>query len=263
MPRRAPPRRCSDLSEFVTSCRKRLTPAMVGLPTTSRRRTPGLRREEVATLAGVGLTWYTWFEQGRDIQVSEDFLLDVSKALRLDDEECHHLFLLAHRRPPRAEACPWPSVSPYIQQLLDDLRKRPAYVCNLRWDVIAWNASAETLFEIATYQRKARNLLHIMFTNDALRARLPDWRGDAQRMVSQFRRDLASAPDDPTLLRLIDELKLRSQDFRKWFKLAPVEGQSRGASEVLEAGGSVVRYHHETLTVDEFRHLKLTVYFER
>ncbi len=87
----------------------------MGLPDSGQRRVPGLRREEVAALAGVGLTWYTWFEQGRDIQVSESFLLKVAKALKLDDAECSHLFLLAHRRPPPPEAYQWPSVSRLIQ----------------------------------------------------------------------------------------------------------------------------------------------------
>ncbi|MEX5452403.1 helix-turn-helix domain-containing protein, partial [Stutzerimonas stutzeri] len=89
-----------DLSDFLLHHRRKLTPADVGLPSTERRRTPGLRREEVAALAGVGLSWYTWFEQGRDIHVSEKFLLNIAYALKLDDAECSHLFLLAHRRPP-------------------------------------------------------------------------------------------------------------------------------------------------------------------
>src|SRR5690606_20905936 len=108
-------------SEFLTRHRKKLTPADVGLPSHGSRRTPGLRREEVAALAGVGLTWYTWFEQGRDIQVSEKFLLSVAYALKLDDAECSHLFLLAHQRPPPPQAHQLTSVTPLIQQLMDDL----------------------------------------------------------------------------------------------------------------------------------------------
>ena len=124
----------SELTDFLIHHRSKLTPADVGLPSTGRRRTPGLRREEVATLAGVGLTWYTWFEQGRDINVSESFVLRVSKALKLDDAECCHLFLLAHRRPPPVEAYQWQEIPPLVQRLMDDM-PRPAYVMNLRWDV--------------------------------------------------------------------------------------------------------------------------------
>jgi len=89
-----------ELAEFVRQRRERVTPAEVGLPSGPRRRTPGLRREEVAALAGVGITWYTWFEQGRDINVSETFLLNLSRVLKLNDEDCCHLFMLAQQRPP-------------------------------------------------------------------------------------------------------------------------------------------------------------------
>ncbi|CAN0586256.1 unnamed protein product, partial [Ectocarpus sp. 12 AP-2014] len=113
----------SDLTEFILRHRRKLTPADVGLPTSGRRRTPGLRREEVAALAGVGLTWYTWFEQGRDIKVSERFLLNIARALKLDDAECCHLFLLAHRRAPPAEAYQEQATSPRIQSLMDELTR--------------------------------------------------------------------------------------------------------------------------------------------
>ncbi|MDO5658184.1 MAG: helix-turn-helix transcriptional regulator [Paracoccus sp. (in: a-proteobacteria)] len=132
MPVRSLARTRSELSEFLRHHRARLTPADVGLPVTGGRRTPGLRREEVAQLAGVGLTWYTWFEQGRDIGVSEGFLLSVAKALRLDDIECSRMFLLAHRRPPSPEAVQWTFVSPLVQKLLDAMEVVPAYIINLR-----------------------------------------------------------------------------------------------------------------------------------
>src|SRR5690606_6185046 len=129
-----------ELSAFLLQHRRRLAPADVGLPPGGRRRTPGLRREEVAALAGVGLTWYTWFEQGRGIGVSESFLLGVARALRLDDAECCHLFLLAQGRPPPLEAHQSPALDPLVQRLMDDLPARPAYILDLRWDVVAWNA---------------------------------------------------------------------------------------------------------------------------
>lgn len=153
----------SDLTEFMLRHRRKLTPADVGLPTSGRRRTPGLRREEVAALAGVGLTWYTWFEQGRDIKVSERFLLNISRALKLDDAECCHLFLLAHRRAPPAEAYQEQSISPRIRSLMDDL-SRPSYVMNLRWDVIGWNAQADKLLQFSSREASERNLLRMVFT---------------------------------------------------------------------------------------------------
>lgn len=253
----------SDLSDFVTRHRKKLKPADVGLPTTGGRRTPGLRREEVAALAGVGLTWYTWFEQGRDIQVSENFLLRVSKALKLDDAECSHLFLLAHRRPPPPEARQWPSVDPPIQQLLDDLPARPAYVSNLRWDVIAWNAAADRLFDFSARAQGDCNIIRMLFADPDLRRRLPAWREDAPRLLAQFRCDLAAAPDDPAMLRLIGELKKLSPDFRRWMEQPGMEGYGWGVSVVLAADGTPHGFAQQMLTVDEHRHLKMIVYFHQ
>ena len=263
MPARTLARKRTDLSDFVTRHRKKLTPADVGLPTTRGRRTPGLRREEVAALAGVGLTWYTWFEQGRDIQVSESFLLGVAKALKLDDAECNHLFLLAHRRLPPPEACQWPTVGPMIQQLLDDLTGRPAYVSNLRWDVIAWNAAADRLFGFSGRVQGDRNIIRMVFADPDLRRRLPAWREDAPRLLAQFRYDLAAAPDDPAMLWLVEELKKVSPDFRRWIEQPGMEGYGRGVGVVLADDGTRHCFTHQMLTVDEHRHLKMIVYFQR
>lgn len=252
----------SDLSDFLVGRRAKLTPAEVGLPTTGGRRTPGLRREEVAHLAGVGLTWYTWFEQGRDIQVSESFLLKVAKALRLDDAECSRLFLLAHRRPPPPEAYQWPSVSPLIQRMLDDLAARPAYVLNLRWDVIASNAEADRLFGFSGRDQADRNIMLVVFADPDMRPRLPAWREDAPRMLAQFRADLATAPDDPAMLALVDELKKLSPDFRRWFAQPGMDSYSRGVGAVLDPDGLRRDYTQEALIVDEYRHLRMIVYFE-
>lgn len=251
----------NDLSDFLIWHRAKLTPADVGLPITGGRRTPGLRREEVAQLAGVGLTWYTWFEQGRGIQVSESFLLKVAKALRLDDAECSRLFLLAHRRPPPPEAYQWPSVSPLIQQLLDDLTVRPAYVLNLRWDVIAWNAATDSLFGFSGREQADRNIMRMVFADPAMRRRLPAWQDDAPRLLAQFRGDLATAPDDPAMLALIDELKKLSPDFRRWFEQSGMDSYSRGIGAVLHPDGTRLDFAHEMLIVDEHRHLRMIAYF--
>jgi transcriptional regulator with XRE-family HTH domain len=233
------------------------------LPTTGGRRTPGLRREEVAQLAGVGLTWYTWFEQGRDIQVSESFLLKVAKALRLGDADCSRLFLLAHRRPPPPEAYQWPSVSPLIQQMLDDLILRPAYVLNLRWDVVAWNTAADNLFDFSSREQAGRNIMRLAFADPDMRRRLPAWLYDAPRLLAQFRSDLASAPDDPAMLSLIDELKKLSPDFRRWIAQPGMDSYSRGIEAILDPDGARHEFAHEMLIVDEHRHLRMIVYFDR
>ncbi|QFZ84474.1 helix-turn-helix domain-containing protein [Variovorax paradoxus] len=251
----------NELSEFLTRHRRKLTPADVGLPSQGRRRTPGLRREEVAVMAGVGLTWYTWFEQGREIQVSQKFLLGVAHALKLDDAECSHLFLLAHKRPPPPEAHQQVSVTPHIQQLMDDLPIRPAYVCNLRWDVVAWNAAAEGLFGFSTREREVRNLLRMVFADPELRRRLPAWRDDAPRLLAQFRYDFAIAPDDPAMSGLVADLKELSPDFRRWWDTPDSATARRGLGCVRMTDTGPLDFHHETLVVDEHRHLRMVVYF--
>lgn len=251
----------SDLSEFLVRHRNKLTPADVGLPVTSRRRTPGLRREEVAALAGVGLTWYTWFEQGRDIHVSEKFLLSVAHALKLDDAECSHLFLLAHRRPPPPEAHQWSNVTPLIQRLLDEL-PQPAYVLNLRWDVVAWNAAADGLFMFGIRDRAVRNLFRMVFVDAELRRRLPDWQTDAPRLLAQFRYDLAVAPDDPAMRLLVEDLMELSADFRRWWQSPESKKATRGFTSVMTTKEVRQEFVHETLIVDAHRHLKMVVYFE-
>ncbi|WP_149194306.1 helix-turn-helix transcriptional regulator [Luteimonas suaedae] len=251
-----------ELSAFLQRHRRKLAPVDVGLPVTGRRRTPGLRREEVAALAGVGLTWYTWFEQGRDIGVSERFLLNVARALRLDDAECCHLFLLAHRRPPPPEAHHWPTVTPLVQQLMDDLVARPAYVINLRWDVVAWNAAADRLFGFAGRDPAERNFMRLLFADPALRRRLPAWHEDAPRLLSHFRCDLAVAPQDPAMWTLIDALKRLSADFRRWWDEAPqIEGYRRGIGTIVDPDALHLHFRHELLVVDEHRHLRMIVYF--
>lgn len=251
----------NELSAFLTEQRRKVTPADVGLPSHGRRRTPGLRREEVAALAGVGLTWYTWFEQGRDIHVSEKFLLSVAYALKLDDVECSHLFLLAHKRPPPPEAHQLVSVTPLIQQLMDDLEARPAYVLNLRWDVIAWNTAADDLFGFSAREREGRNLLRMVFADPDMRRRLPAWRDDAPKLLAQFRYDFAVAPDDPPMLALIEDLQELSADFRRWWSTPASEEARRGIGSVLTADAERLDFRHETLVVDEHRHLRMVVYF--
>lgn len=260
MPGRSLKRTRKELSDFLRQHRERVMPSDVGLPSGGRRRTAGLRREEVAALAGVGITWYTWFEQGREIGVSEAFLLRVARILKLDDAECCHLFLLAHQRPPPPEAHHSPSVSPLVQRMMDDLAAHPAYVTNLRWDIVAWNAVADCLLGLSAKPPTARNVLRMVFTDPDLRRRLPAWPADAPQLLEGFRRDLALAPRDPAMLSLVEELQKLSPQFRDWWARPSEHAPSRGVTSVLADTGSVA-LQHEVLTVDEHRHLRMVVYF--
>lgn len=251
-----------DLRAFLLRHRQKLKLSDVGLPETGRRRTPGLRREEVAALAGVGLTWYTWFEQGRDIGVSERFLLNLARALKLDDAECAHLFLLAQGRPPPAEAHQSQTVSPLIQRLMDDLSDKPAYVTNLRWDIVAWNDAAERLFHWQDRAPHERNLIRTVFADPQMRRLLPDWHRDARRLLAQFHCDLSVAPEDPGLREFINDMARISPDFRQWWQSPTLTEYARGVGALLDADGRHRAFDHETLIVDEHRHLKLVLYFD-
>lgn len=209
-PAAAPGRRRDELRDFLRTRRARLTPADVGMPDGGRRRTPGLRREEVAVLAGVGVSWYTWLEQGRDIKVSGDVLDAVGRALRLDAAEREHLYLLAGLNPPRAEADPAVPVTPELQRVLDAWSPRPAYVRDRHWNFLAINDAAREVFG---YGDTDHNCLVTFFTNVRYRSMHTHWTAAAPDVVARFRADAARYPDDPGFDRLIADMLAASPEF--------------------------------------------------
>ena len=146
MEREQESQRLQELGDFLRTRRARLAPEDVGLPRGGRRRAPGLRRTEVAQLAGVSVDWYTWLEQGRPITVSTQVLESLVSALRLNAQERAHLFLLAHQQPPPARVMEPETVSPTLQRFLDHQGLSPAFVLGRRWDVVAWNEAACVVF---------------------------------------------------------------------------------------------------------------------
>jgi transcriptional regulator with XRE-family HTH domain len=209
-PASAPGRRRDELRDFLRTRRARLTPADVGMPDGGRRRTPGLRREEVAVLAGVGVSWYTWLEQGRDIKVSGDVLDAVARALRLDEAEREHLYLLAGLNPPRAEADPAVPVTPELQRVLDAWLPRPAYIRDRHWNFLAINDAAREVFG---YGDTDHNCLVTFFTNVRYRSMHAHWTAAAPDVVARFRADAARYPDDPGFDRLIADTLAASPEF--------------------------------------------------
>jgi hypothetical protein len=207
--------RLRELADFLRSRRERLSPEAVGLPRTGRRRTPGLRREELATLAGVGVTWYTWLEQGRPINASSQVLGAIAGALRLDGPERTHLFTLAGVPDPVAPAETEP-LAPAVHRILDALMPNPAYVLTERWDVLAWNPGAARLMvDFGAAPPARRNMARLMFGRPELRERLLDWDHDAARHVAMFRGMMAAHSGEPAFERLRDELYEESPEFRK------------------------------------------------
>lgn len=260
MPPRTLNRTRQELADFLRQKREKLTPQAVGLPSGTRRRTPGLRREEVAALAGVGLTWYTWLEQGREINASVDFLENLSRVLKLDATERYHLFLLAHQRPPVAEGHQWCQISPLVRRLLDDLILRPAYVMNLSWDIIAWNSAADKLFSITTRSPEQRNMLWMLFADPQLNQRLREWPEQAPQILASFRRDYARAPHDATMQQRVNMLECVSPQFRQLWQRHDIHGRCQGQRTFWLDGVGDVTFEHASFIVDEENHLRLVMY---
>jgi transcriptional regulator with XRE-family HTH domain len=198
------------LRHFLRSRRARLSPDDVGLSASGRRHTPGLRREEVAVLAGVSASWYTWLEQGRDIKVSEDVLDSVSKALNLDHTERAHLYLLAGVNPPAASHEMTADEISRFQLVVDGWRPAPAFVVDRYWNTLVCNTFARTILGV---HDSDYNYLWSFFTDTRNRTRYPRWPDVARRLVGQFRVQAARFPDDPNFERLAGRLCAASPEF--------------------------------------------------
>jgi transcriptional regulator with XRE-family HTH domain len=211
--------RRQELSDFLRNRRGRIAPADVGLPPTNRRRTPGLRREEVAQLAGVSATWYTWLEQKRPIGVSSSVLDSLARVLRLDPAERMQLFQLALRQPALESPSKRETVSPLIRRLLDQTDSTiPVFVLGARWDVLAWNRAALAFFfDFEQVPANERNTLWLAFTNSALRSLLVDWPARAKDTLARFRADYGRHAGDAQFVQLVERLKSVSPEFAEWW----------------------------------------------
>jgi transcriptional regulator with XRE-family HTH domain len=201
-----------SLGGFLRDRRARLSP---GPDAQSRRRTPGLRREEVAARAGVSVVWYTWLEQGRGGPPSDDVLERLADALELDAAGREILFLLAQQRPPPLRHTPPSPVGPALQRVLDAMPVSPAMIKTRTWDIVAWNvAAAVVLIDYNAEQAAERNVLRRLF-GSPVRAALPDWEADARFAVGVFRMDVARAGGCPEAEALAAELQATSAEFRR------------------------------------------------
>jgi transcriptional regulator with XRE-family HTH domain len=207
------------LGDFLKTHRARLSPGSVGiLKKGASRRTPGLRREEVAQLAGISVTWYTWLEQGRDIGVSEQVLESIATTLRLGVQERNHVFRLARKQVPPDPSPTTQTVSPALRSVLDNLSVSPAWVIERRWSTLAWNRAAREVFgDFGAGPSGERNILRFVFTDEALRRRLVDWEAFARSMLATFRASCGKHVGESWFLRLVEDLKRGSPEFRRWW----------------------------------------------
>jgi transcriptional regulator with XRE-family HTH domain len=228
-----------ELKEFLRTRRARLRVADVEIGGTGRvRRVPGLRREEVAALAGVSVDYYSRLEQGRQLNVSDEVLDAVARALRLDDVERSYLFQLARAKPRRTRRAPAPvqRVRPGIRRLLETLDDvSPAFVFGRRMDVLAANKLARALMvDFDAIPTRQRNLLRYTFLDESTRELWVDWEEVARDNVAVLRLDAGRHPDDPLLVELVGELSVKSPEFRRWWADHNVRERTHGTK----------RYHH-------------------
>jgi transcriptional regulator with XRE-family HTH domain len=255
-------RRREELADFLRTKRASLQPEEVGLPEGGRRRTPGLRREEVALLAGVGTTWYTWLEQGRDVRASLEVLEAVSRALRLTPAERAHVILLG--RGEQAPPCKAPAeeVSPTLRRLVENIGPGPAYLLGRRWDYLAWNRSFERVFSWEPGpDALSRNHVWLWFMDPARRTLCSgDWAASARLLVAKFRADSARNIGDPVFEELISALESASPEFRKLWKRHEVSGSGDGHKELAHPLVGPLAFDHAVFRHGETGDLRLILY---
>lgn len=226
--------RYKEFGDFLKTRRAKILPSQVGLPEGIRRRTPGLRREEVASLSGVGLTWYTWIEQGRPIQVSTQVLDSLARTLMLDKQETIHLYILAGQTPPPSFPSYNKSVNPILQHVLDSLEYSPTIIMDVRWNVVAWNNAASKLsLDYSKIDIYKRNMLRIMFTNEEFKKTFTDWSSTAQGMIARFRTVYSKFIEDPWMVDFVNGLRNDSEEFDLWWSMHDVKTENNRFKTIL------------------------------
>jgi transcriptional regulator with XRE-family HTH domain len=246
------------LGGFLRDRRARLSP---GPGAQSRRRTPGLRREEVATRAGVSVTWYTWLEQGRGGPPSDEVLERLARALELDASGREVLFLLAQQRPPPLKPTPSSAVAPALQCVLDAMPTSPAVVRTPTWDIVAWNAAAAAvLTDFSVLPIEERNVLRRLFGTQAVRASLPDWEAAARFAIAVFRVDVARGGVCPEAVALAAELQATSADFRRLWAENEMRSHWGGLKRLQHAIAGPLTFEYSTFAVDGADGLSMVVF---
>jgi transcriptional regulator with XRE-family HTH domain len=248
------------LGTYLKDRRAKLDPAAFGLPL-KRRRTPGLRREEVAQRANVSATWYTWLEQGRGGAPSADVLDRIAGALMLTDVEREHLFLIALGRPPEVRYQATEGVTPRLQRLLDALELSPAIVKTPTWDVVAWNrAAAAVLTDYGALAPEQRNILRLVFCDPRVRAAQYDWDSVARFVVAAFRADAARAGATAKVEALVDELSRLSPEFAAMWRDNDVRSYGEGVKRMRHPIAGPIAFEYSAFAVDGRPDLGMVVY---
>jgi len=249
------------LGTYLRDRRTKLDPATFGFPP-ERRRTPGLRREEVAQRAHISPTWYAWLEQGRGGAPSADVLDRIARALMLTDVEREHLFLLGLGRPPEAHYRKREGVTPRLQRVLDALAPSPALIRTATWDVVAWNRGATAmLLDYGSLPPEQRNMLRFIFLDPRARAAHYDWESVARLVLGAFRLDAARAGASADVEPLVDELSRLSPEFKAMWRdndLPGVHGEA--VKHIRHPTLGPIAFELSTFAVDGRTDLSMLVY---
>lgn len=257
----------NKLGEFIRLHRERIKPEDVGIPAHGRRRTPGLRREELAQLCAVSPTWLTWLEQGRPISASVKVLGKMAEVMSLTPSERAYLFRLADKLDPMLEnqmdqgiACQTVDLEAIV-----DAIKVPAYILNGQWDALAWNRPAQDLFvgwldqPTSSGAEMCPNLLNFMFLEPRAHTLITDWSDRANRLVAEFRADCGKHADEEPLSGMIETLKRESNDFKRWWSSHHVVGRTGGARQFSHPTKGKLTFEQVTLSLSTRRGFKLVM----
>jgi transcriptional regulator with XRE-family HTH domain len=253
----------NTFGDFLRSRRARLDPATLGF-NSGRRRTPGLRREEVAQRANISPTWYTWLEQGRGGAPSADVLDRIATGLMLTGAEREHLFILGIGRPPEARYTASDEVTPRLQRVLDAMTASPAVIKTALWDVVAWNAAAAALLtDYSKLPREGRNVLRLMFADARVQAKQDNWEAVARFVVASFRADAARAGANAEIADLVEELSRTSPEFQRLWRDNEVTAQCDGIKRLNHPEIGPIELEFSAFAVDGRPDLAMIVYNAR
>lgn len=247
------------LGRFLKGRRQRLDAAALGFG--GRRRTPGLRREEVAQRAHISTTWYTWLEQGRGGPPSPRVLDSLAEALLMTDAEREHLYLVGIGRSPKSRVEERSSISGRLQRLLDAMPDMPAIVATSTWDIVAWNRAAQrALTDYEALPPADRNILRRMFLDPATREAQGDWLGVARFLVATFRAESVRAGAEARASELVAELSRESETFARMWRDSDVQTTGEGDKTIRHAEVGELRFEFSSFAIDGRSDLKLLVY---
>jgi transcriptional regulator with XRE-family HTH domain len=249
------------LGEFLFSRRERLSPEEVGLVSYGRRRTTGLRREEVAQLAHIGTSWYSALEQGRSVNPSEDVLNSIAKALRLTEDETRHLHLLA--RPVQQDKIEDRQLNTGLERMVKALEPHPAYVLGRCWDLLLWNQAAELVFGLpsrSNQKQQRLNWMRHLLTDADLGSNIKDWEVRVRILIAHFRADYAHFPNDARFKELIEEFMRVSPLFREYWPLHDVQVATDRRKRRYDPRIGEMEFELMTLQPPTNRDLKIMIY---